>query len=131
MKNLPGENYSEKRKNALKKKEIKENENKGRVIAPIDFNPSLPNLSEIFAKHFKAMLFRKPELKETFEHPPMPAFRQPPNLRKIICRSTLPQIKRVDNFARKSHRSAPGWKKCGRGSTTCCPYTLPATTEVT
>ena len=61
----------------------------------------------------------------------MPAFRQPPNLRKIICRSTLPQIKRVDNFARKSHRSAPVWKKRGRGSTTCCPYTLPATTEVT
>ena len=56
VKNLPGENYSEKRKNALKKKEIKENENKGRVIAPLDFNPSLPNLSEIFAKHFKAMI---------------------------------------------------------------------------
>ena len=131
VKNLPGESYSEKRKNALKKKEIKENENKGRVIAPVDFNPSLPNLSGIFAKHFKAMIFRKPELKETFEHPPMPAYRQPPNLRKIICRSTLPQIKREDNFTRKSHRSAPGWKKCGRGSTTCCPYTLPAATEVT
>ena len=77
VKNLPGENYLEKRTNALKKKEIKENEKKNRVIAPVDFNPSLPNLSEVFSKHFKAMVFRKPELKETFEHPPMPVFRQP------------------------------------------------------
>jgi hypothetical protein len=32
---------------------------------------------------------------------------------------------------RNSHRNAPGWKKCGKGSTTCCPYTLPPTTMVT
>ena len=101
------------------------------MVAPVDFNPSLPNLSKIFSKHFKAMIFRKPELKETFEEPPMPAFRQPPNIRKMICRSTLPQFKREDNFTRKSHRNAPGWKKCGKGSSTCCPYTLPATSEVT
>ena len=30
-----------------------------------------------------------------------------------------------------SHRAAPGWKKCGKGSTTCCPYTLPPTRTVT
>ena len=103
MKNLPGESYSEKRKNALKKKEIKENENKGRVIAPVDFNPSLPNLSGIFAKHFKAMIFRKLEIKETFEHPPMPAYRQPPNLRKIICRSTHASNKK----RRQLHKEIP------------------------
>ena len=77
------------------------------------------------------MLFKKPELKTTFDAPPMAALRQPPNLRKIICRSSLPTIKRGDRFTRNSHKSAPGWRKCGKGSTTCCPYALPPTTQVT
>ena len=97
----------------------------------MDFNPQLPKLSEVLAKHFKAMIFRKPELKETFSDPPMVALRQPPNLRKLICKSTLPQQKRSDKLVRKSHRQAPGWRKCGKGTTTCCPYALPATSEVT
>ena len=130
VKNLPG-TYAEKRGNALKKKEAKVNEKKDRIIAPVDYNPSLPKISEVFSKHFKSMIFRKPELKETFKDPPMPAYRQAPNIRKIVCRSTLPKLRREDNFTRKSHRSAPGWKKCGKGSTTCCPYAQPATSEVT
>jgi hypothetical protein len=132
VRNLPGGNYIERRANALKKKEIVNNDDKKtRVIAPIDFNPRLPKLNEVFNKHFKAMLFKKPELKTTFEAPPMAALRQPPNLRKIICRSTLPTIKRSDRYTRNSHKSAPGWRKCGKGSTTCCPYALPPTNQVT
>ena len=77
------------------------------------------------------MIFRKPELKETFLDPPMVALRQPPNLRKLICKSILPQHKRSDKLVRKSHRHAPGWRKCGKGTTTCCPYALPPTSEVT
>ena len=61
----------------------------------------------------------------------MVALRQPPNLRKLICKSTLPQHKRSDKLVRKSHRQAPGWRKCGKGTTTCCPYALPPTSEVT
>ena len=76
------------------------------------------------------MLFKKPELKSTFPNPPMAALRQPPNMRKILCRSSLYPISRSDRFVRNSHRSAPGWKKCGKGSTTCCPFTLPPTTQV-
>ena len=128
VRNLPGENYEEKRKLALKKKDkevVDIDEKKNCVIAPIDFNPRLPKLNEVFNKHFKAMLFKKPELKTTFDAPPIAALRHPPNLRKIICRSSLPTIKRGDRFTRNSHKSAPGWRKCGKGSTTCCPYALP------
>ena len=123
--------FSEKRAKALEKKIKNTDKNKSRVIAPMDFNPQLPKLSEVLAKHFKAMIFRKPELKETFSDPPMVALRQPPNLRKLICKSTLPQQKRSDKLVRKSHRQAPGWRKCGEGTTTCCPYALPPTSEVT
>ena len=90
----------------------------------------LPKLNVVFNKHFKAMLFKKPELETTFDAPPMAALRQPPNLRKMICRSSLPTVKREDRFTRNSHKSAPGWRKCGKGSTTCCPYALPPTTQV-
>ena len=131
IKNLPGQTFLEKRAKALEKKIKNTDKNKSRVIAPMDFNPQLPKLSEVLAKHFKAMIFRKPELKETFSDPPMVALRQPPNLRKLICKSTLPQQKRSDKLVRKSHRQAPGWRKCGKGTTTCCPYALPPTSEVT
>ena len=46
-------------------------------------------------------------------------------------RASLYPISRGEKFVRNSHRNAPGWKKCGKGSTTCCPYTLPPTTKVT
>jgi hypothetical protein len=131
VKNLPGENFQEKRKISLKKKEKKTDTNSKKTIAPITFNPRLPSISQVFKKHYNAMLFKKPELKETFSDPPMPALRQPPSLRKMLCRSTLSTISRGDQFQRKSHRTAPGWKKCGKGSTTCCPYTLPNKTLVT
>ena len=32
---------------------------------------------------------------------------------------------------KKHPDTAPGWKKCDKGTTTCCPYTLPNKTLVT
>ena len=64
----------------------------------MDYNPLLPKISDVFTKHFKAMVFKKPELKETFHNPPMAALRQPPNLRRIVCMSSLYQPKRGDLF---------------------------------
>jgi hypothetical protein len=77
------------------------------------------------------MVFKKPELKPIFGDAPMAALRQPPNLRKLLCRSKLYPISRDDKFARRCRKNAPGWKKCGKGSTTCCPFSLPPTTQVT
>ena len=76
------------------------------------------------------MVFRKPELKSVFEDPPMAALRQPPNLKNILCRSKLYSVRRGEVLSRRCHKSAPGWKKCGKGSTTCCPFALPPTTKV-
>ena len=133
IRNLPGNTYFEKRMLALEKKVKNSDDGKEKncVIAPIDFNPKLPKISETFSKHFRSMLFKKPELRTTFENPPMAALRQPPNLRKMICRSTLSTVKRSDKFSRNAQKSAPGWKKCGKGSTTSCPYALPPTTQIT
>ena len=130
IRNLVGNGYLERRKNALQKKEKKSAEST-RIVAPMDFNPMLPKLSEVFIKHHKAMIFKKPELQEVFREPPMVALRQPPNIRRMICKATLSQPKRGDRLGRKTHKSAPGWKKCGKGSTTCCPFALPTTETVT
>ena len=132
IRNLPGLDYQERRKNSLVKKEKKKQtlEEKSRVISPLDFNPLLPNISEIFKKHHKSMLFKKPELKEVFNSAPMASLRQPPNIRSLLCRSSLFQPNRGKKFQRNTHREAPGWKKCGRGSTTCCPFALPATQKI-
>ena len=130
VKNLPGENYSERRKLALVKKEKVKTKN-NRVIAPLDYNPLLPKMSEILTKHHKSMIFKKPELKSTFPEPPMAALRQPPNLRSLMCKSKLYLVKRSDRLQRNAQKTASGWKKCGKGSTTCCAYTLPSTNQVT
>ena len=78
---LPGGTFKERRLLALKKKsvEIVQDDQKKRVIAPIDFNPLLPKMSDVFCKHFKAILFKKPGAQG---NPPMAAYRQTPNLRK-------------------------------------------------
>ena len=124
IRDLPGTNYEDKRKEALKKKEKEESQNKDRIIAPFDFNPLLPKISSILQKHHKSLLFNHPELKQKFGEPPMSALRQGPNIRKMICRSRLSDNSRANNFKRGSHFSAQGWRKCGKPCPTC-PFTLP------
>ena len=113
IRNLPGMNYLERRKNSLVKKEKKKKDN-SRIISPLDYNPLLPNISEVLQKHHRSMLFKKPELREVFSGPPMASLRQPPNLRSLLCRSSLFQPTRGSKFQRSSHREAPGWKNVER-----------------
>ena len=108
LKQLKPDFLLERKKKALEKKEKNRDVQKVIVVAPMDFNPLLPNLSQVSSKHYKSMIFKKPELKETFKDPPMAALRQPPNLRKILCKAKLSTIRRGDQFIRRSHRTAPG-----------------------
>ena len=52
VKNIPGDNFYEKRKESLKKT-VKESKDKTRIKAPMDFNPHLPYVGKIFQKHHK------------------------------------------------------------------------------
>ena len=85
--------------------------------------------SLVMKKHYTAMLKKNETLKEIFPAPPMPAFRQPKNLRRILCCSRLKPVKRINRLKRKTHKDAPGWRKCGKPCP-ICPYTLPAGNEV-
>ena len=129
IKDLPGNSYKEKRDNALRKVE-KTDKNSDRVIMPIDFNPHMPRASEVLQKHHKAMLFANPNLKEIYPDPPMPALRQPKNLRRILCRSKLHPITRSTRVKRNTHKQAAGWKRCNKPCKVC-PYTMDQNNQVT
>ena len=105
MKEIPGTNFNEKRRFALEKKKTQNESQPNRVIAPLDFNPHLPQISSVLNKHHKSMIFRKPDLKKVFPEPPMAALRQPPNLRRMLCRSYLYSIKRGDRLQRSSQKN--------------------------
>ena len=130
IQNLPGSNFVEKRQNSLAKKMPKDKQST-RLTAPFDFNPFLPKMSSILDKHFRAMIFKKPELEPVYMSAPMAALRQPPNIKKMICRSKLYPMTRSEKYSRTCRKNAPGWKKCGKGAGTCCPFALPPTTQVT
>ena len=129
VKNLPGTNFYERRKKALKKT-IREPKDKTRIIAPVDYNPHLPNVSQILQKHHRALLFNAPHLAEVFPSPPMASYRQPPNIRRLLCRSKLYPVNRNKRLQRGTYKTAPGWKKCGKGCK-ICPFTLDNTKEIT
>ena len=128
VRNLPGDSYREKRRQALEKVNRTEGDPQ-RITAPVDFNPHLPNISEIFRKHHKAMLKNAPHLAEMFKSPPMASYRQPPNLRRLVCKSKLHPISKGKKLLRGTHKNAPGWKKCGKNCK-ICPYTLENTDVV-
>ena len=123
--------YKEKRKEALKRKEKEPSQNENRVIAPFDYNPSLPKIDNILKKHHKALLFTNPELKNIFKNPPMVAYRQPPNIRKLLCKSSLTKMKNISKRpTRGTHTNTAGWRKCSKPCP-ICPMTLPNSKQVT
>ena len=75
------------------------------------------------------MLFNGPHLSEVFKSPPMASYRQPPKLRRLICKSKIYPLTRSKNLVRGTHKNAPGWKKCGKNCK-ICPYTMKNTDVV-
>ena len=100
------------RQDALKKVAKKEND---RVILSIKYHPKLPSVSKILVKHWKTMT-RDLELKDTFPKPPMVAYKQPPNLKSVLCRAKLPNGK-------NTKRRILGMKRCLKPCE-MCPYIL-------
>ena len=74
------------------------------------------------------MTNRNEDLKESFSLPPMIAFRQPPNLKQLICKSRLHDVQ--TKTKRSTRQDGIGWKKCGNGCT-ICPFTMNKCTELT
>ena len=74
------------RTTALKKVEKQSEE---RVTFVVTYSPHFPSISNIIGKHWRTMV-RNPEMKRIFEQPPMVAYKQPSNLKRVLCRARLP-----------------------------------------
>ena len=59
VRNLPGNNFTERRKKSLEKRPAKDKKT-SRLAAPFNFSPFLPKISNVLEKHFNSMIFKKP-----------------------------------------------------------------------
>ena len=89
-----------------------------RPVLVVPFDPRLPPISEIMAKHYRTMTGQDSYLKEVFIVPPLTAFRRQQNLRNHLIRAKVPQHERD-----RPRRYIKGMKKCG-AQCTACPYIL-------
>ena len=77
------------------------------------------------------MIRKNDSLKEVFPGHPMAGLRQPPNLRRTICRARLYQP--PSDRPTRHTRNKPGWKPCAGYTGQCpvCPYVMAPTSVVT
>ena len=93
------------------RKVINPNQQEGPIFAHT-YDPRLPSISQIQAKHWRSMVSRNKYLGEVFKRPPITAYRRQPNIRNLLIRAKLPT-----NTNEK--RIIKGMKKCGKGCPAC------------
>jgi len=85
-----------------------EKEQSDRITFVLNFSPHLPSVSNILQKHYRT-LTRNPRMKKLYPEPPMVAFKQESNLKKILCRAKVPREKHKTSMRLQSQ---VGLKKC-------------------
>ena len=103
------------RQRALLKRKNKENTIK-RPIFAVKFDPRLPSLQAIQAKHWRAMTGSDQYLASVFPAPPLTAFKRQNNLRSMIIRAKVPKPARA-----YPERKLKGMFKC-KNVCSACPY---------
>ena len=103
------------RKAALKRKQAS-TKTKQPVFATT-FDPRLPSLSSLQARHWRSMVSNNKYLAEVFKTPPMTGYRRQPNIRSHIIRAAVAKPR-----GRYPVRKINGMKKCNETNCTSCPY---------
>jgi hypothetical protein len=88
-----------------------------RPVFVISYDPRLPSVSNMQAKHYRSMVSRDKYLKEVFPVQPLTAFRRQPNLRSHLVRATV-----AKGPERYPKRNQFGMKKCNQLDCTACPF---------
>ena len=102
------------RKVALMKVKKKASENRSIFIAKYD--PRIPALEPIVAKHWRAMKSQDKYLKDCFTQPPLIGFRRQANIRDLLIRSKIPPPPKP-----YPERTRNGMTNCGK-MCPACPY---------
>ena len=87
-----------------------------RPVFSIKYDPRLPSIQNIQAKHWRAMASQDQHLAQVFKQPPIIAFRRQRNLQNILIKSKVPPP--VNVYPRREFK---GMTKCGKDCS-ACPY---------
>ena len=85
-----------------------------RPILRLQYDPRLPNISNILYRFWKVMTVN-PIMKKIFPEPPMVCWTRPKNLREYLIRAKLPREVTV----RRSRRNNTGFRHCDRDCIMC------------
>ena len=106
------------RKIALRKT-VKEKLNSSKKpIFVVKFDPRLPSIPTIGAKHWRAMVAQDQYLAKCFPEPPLTAYRRPKNIREFLIRAKVPPVPE-----QRQKKNIKGMQKC-TDQCTACPYVL-------
>ena len=83
-------------------------EQEKRPVFALDYDPRLPSMQPIQAKHWRSMVNQDQYLAKVFPKPPLTAFRRKNNLRSLLIRSKVP-IKPKVHQERFMDFSCLGW----------------------
>ena len=92
------------------------NKEERRPVFAVTYDPRLPAIQSIQAKHWRSMVGQDPYLNEVFMQPPLTAFKRQRNIRDHLVRAKVPSDPKLYPSRRQR-----GMKKCGK-SCTACPY---------
>ena len=87
-----------------------------RLVFALTYDPRLPPIQRIQAKHWRSMVSQDPYLSEVFSQPPLTAYRRQKNIRDHIIRAKVAADPKP-----YPGRTQRGMKKCGKNCT-ACPY---------
>ena len=87
-----------------------------RPVFALTYDPRLPPIQSIQAKHWRSMVSQDPYLNEVFSQPPLTAYKRQKNIRDHLIRAKVPS-------SPKSYpvRRVRGMKRCGKNCS-ACPY---------
>ena len=102
---------------AALRKVVKKDKDEGPIFVGT-YDPILPSLGSIQAKHWRSMASRDTYLAEVFKHPPLIAFKRQQNIFGHLIRAKVAP-------AQKPHqaRKLLGMKRCD-SNCTACPYII-------
>jgi hypothetical protein len=96
-----------------------------RPVFALTYDPRLPSIGSLQAKHWRSMKTRDQHLANVFPSPPLTAFRRQPNIRSFIIRAAVAKPK-----GRYPERSKKGMKKCQKENCTACPFIVEGKTVI-
>ena len=104
------------RSEALKAVEKEEN---CRTTFTVTYKPQLPSIANILQKHWRSLILQNENMKEILPQPPMVAYKQPQNLKGVLCRAKVPKKPKVTRAAR---HVTTGLSKCFKPYCAMCPF---------